>query len=100
MAEACDGLQIMASAYEKKDRKSFEMGYDQVHGYVLAGEQAEGDKAKEADVEAVWNAQRVLHVAAYAPAELNEGASIWEGRALAEEDQAHVQQGIEVCADY
>jgi hypothetical protein len=100
MGDACDGLRTMATAYETKDREAFEDGYDQVHGYVPAGEEATGDRAKEADVDAVWNAQRVLHVAAYAPAELNHGASIWEGRNLTHADKVAVQEGVEVCDDY
>lgn len=100
MAESCDGLRAMAAAYESKDREAFDEGYDHVHGYVPAGEEAAGDPVREADVDAVWNAQRVLHVAAYAPAELNDGASIWEGRDLTDDGKAQVEQGIETCEKY
>ena len=100
MSESCDGLRAMATAYETKDRDAFEQGYDTVHGYVPAGEEAVGDPAREEEVAAVWNAQRVLHVAAYAPAELNDGASIWEGRPLRHADEATVQRGVEACSDH
>jgi hypothetical protein len=100
MSGSCDGLRAMATAYETKDQDAFAEGYDQVHGYVPAGEEAVGDSAREAEVDAVWKAQRLLHVAAYAPAELNNGASIWEGHDLTDEDKATVQEGVEACADH
>ena len=37
------------------------------------------------------NAQRHLRIAAYEPAELNDGASVWRGLELSERDQAKVQ---------
>ena len=48
----------------------------------------------------LWNAQRLLHIAAYEPAELNDGASIWRGLELSERDQAKIQQGVETCDRY
>jgi hypothetical protein len=100
MADACDGLRKMATAYETKDREAFDEGYKEVWGLDPAGEEAAGDKALRREVHRLWNAQRLLHIAAYEPAELNDGASIWRGLELSERDQAKIQQGVETCDRY
>ena len=79
MADACDGLRTMATAYETRDRDAFDEGYTDVSALDPAGEEAAGDKTLRREVHRLWNAQRLLHIAAYEPAELNDGASIWRG---------------------
>ncbi len=100
MADACDGLRTMATAYESKDREAFEDGYTQVWALDPAGEEAAGDKTLRREVHRLWNAQRLLHIAAYEPAELNEGASVWRGLELTAKDQEKVHLGIETCEQY
>ena len=100
MAGACGGLRAMASAYETKDQDAFEAGYNEVFAYVPAGEEAAGDKDRESDVSSIWNAQRLLHIAAYEPAERNDGASIWRGLELSKQDEVGVEQGLETCEQY
>jgi hypothetical protein len=100
MADACDGLRAMATAYETKDREAFDEGYTEVWALDPAGEEAAGDKALRREVHRLWNAQRLLHIAAYEPAELNDGASVWRGLELSEQDRAEVRQGIDTCAQY
>lgn len=100
MADACDGLRTMASAYETQDREAFEEGYTNVWALDPAGEEAGGDKSLRREVHRLWNAQRLLHIAAYEPAEMNEGASVWRGLPLSEQDQAGVERGLETCEQY
>lgn len=100
MGDACDGLRTMATAYESKDRDAFDEGYREVWALDPAGEEAAGGQTLRQEVDRLWNAQRLLHIAAYEPAELNEGASIWRGLDLSERDQAKIRQGIETCERY
>ena len=90
----------MATAYESKDREAFDEGYTQAQSLDPAGEEAGGDKTLRREVHRLWNAQRLLHIAAYEPAELNDGASIWRGLQLSERAQDRVQQGIETCEQH
>lgn len=100
MADACDGLRTMATAYETNDRDAFDEGYSDVWALDPAGEEAAGDKTLRREVHRLWNAQRLLHIAAYEPAELNNGASVWRGLELSDQDQAKVRQGIDTCEQY
>lgn len=100
MGDACDGLRTMASAYQTKDREAFDEGYREVWALDPAGEEAAGDTTLRREVHRLWNAQRLLHIAAYEPAELNDGASIWRGLELSEQDQEKVQLGIATCEQY
>ena len=100
MADACDGLRTMATAYETKDREAFDEGYTEVWALDPAGEEAAGDRTLRREVHRLWNAERLLHIAAYEPAELNDGASIWRGLELSERDQAKIAEGIATCEQY
>lgn len=90
----------MAAAYEAQDRDAFEKGYTNVWALDPAGEEAGADKTLRREVHRLWNAQRLLHIAAYEPAELNEGASIWRGLALTERDRVGVERGLQTCDRY
>jgi hypothetical protein len=90
----------MVAAYENQDRAAFDEGSTQVWNLDPAGEEAAGDKDLRRELHSLWNAQRLLHLAAYEPAEQNDGASVWRGLDLSEREQAKVQQGVETCAQY
>ena len=48
----------------------------------------------------MWNAKRVLHIAAYEPAESNDGVNIWRGHDLTEHATTQVDNGIAACSNH
>jgi hypothetical protein len=53
-----------------------------------------------ADVEVAAEAYDILWLAAYEPAEQNNGARVWRGRELTAAQQQDVGDGLEVCESY
>ena len=100
ISDACDGLRGMDAAFEAGDREALERGFPKLGSLEPAGEEAGGDDARRRDVEAVWNAQRIISIASFKPPEITGPDLVWRGKSLTQSELADVDTGLKVCETY
>ena len=97
VAKGCDGLRTMSQSYLSGDRAAFDRGLDQGWSFGAAAELEDPQDQPREIVRIGLDAVKVFDLAAYEPAEQNNGKSVWRGKPLTPEEQAQITRAMGAC---
>ena len=93
----CNGLRVMSESYLTGDQQTFDDALRQGWSFGFAAELADGDLGPDSVISVGLQAVKIYDVAAYEPAERNNGELVWRGRGINTEDQVTVDRALAAC---